>query len=133
MRLAAFAAAALSSVLGACTVADRAPPATIADLAPSQCFHASDVTGFRVPTDRVVYISTARGDTLRLDTLVDCSRARSASTVGFSTLPGGDRVCRGDEVALVVPDASFPQRCPVSSLRRLSLDEVAALTAEERP
>lgn len=132
MRTAVFVAA-LAASLTACTAADRMPPEAMASADPDACFYAEDVTGFRAPDERTVYVSTARGRTFRLDTLVDCNSARSAQTVGFRTPAGGDRVCRGADVDLLVPGAGAAGRCPVSAVTPLTAAEAEALPASARP
>ncbi len=125
--------AAPAALLTACTAADRAPTPAMASADAETCFYAADVTGFRAPDDRTVFIGTARGRTFRLDTLVDCNRARSAQTVGFRTPAGGDRVCRGADVELLIPGAGAAGTCPVSSITPLTAAEAQALPANARP
>lgn len=104
----------------------------LASAEPSQCFYAGDVNGFRAPSPRVIYVATARGETIRLDTLNDCNDARNAQGLGFRT-PGGERVCRGADVDVLVPGAGLRGRCPVSRLTVLTRDEAAALPDDARP
>lgn len=123
--------AAAVSVAGCAAGGGESAPA--ASLAPSdapagQCVYVADVTGFTSQRAGVIYAATARGETVRIETLGSCTAAQGAQSLALHA-PGAARVCSA--VGLEV--LAGGRRCPVSRFQVLSPAEVEALPADDRP
>lgn len=127
-RATSLSAAAIGAIACALPAAGHAAPRTYA----SPCFYVSDVTGFRSGGPGVVYIATADGRTVRLETLNACRAALTSDRLAVSAT-ASPRVCRPIDVEIVVTDAVAGRRCPVRAMRTLSPDESAALPRRMRP
>lgn len=122
-------AAAVAAVV-APSIAAAAPARRAAQASP--CFYAADVTAFRSGGPGVVYLGTADGRTVRLDTMNACRAALTSDRLAVSAPPSG-RICRPVDVQVLVTDAVAGRRCPVRALRTLTADEAAALPRSMRP
>lgn len=95
---------------------------------PAQCVYVADVTGFTAQRPGVVYVATARGETVRLETLGSCTAAQGAQSLALYA-PGAARVCSAAGLELLAGD----RRCPVSRFTVLGPAEAAALPQSDRP
>ena len=128
MALAALAPAAVMS--GSATAA-----ASTADAHKSQraCFYSEDIQNWRQVDDHTVNILAGGKQVFQLDLLGSCPDLRSATSIGVETHPGGGFVCDGLDINLITPSPVGPRSCPVTRMRKLTAEEVAALPKNQQP
>lgn len=115
---------------GAC-----APTASSMDSprAPRQCFFVSEVRSFASADPGYVYVRTGRDEVFELRTM-GCSNVDVSRQIGVAARGGGTTVCSGLDAELIVPELGMGQRtCPVTSVRRLTDEEIAALDEDAVP
>ena len=119
------------AALGALTLAASVPAAAQAPKpAPQrQCFNANSVNSFTPVDDEHVILRTGVRDHYELTLLGTCRDIDWTWKLGVRTRGGGSFICSGLDADIIVPDRNFPQRCPVKSIRKLSVEEVKALEA----
>ena len=114
--------------------ADLGAPATAAPRpVGQQCFLPRDVAGFSAPDDHTLYVRVGADKVYRLDLMVDCDNLTYRQAVGLETIPAQSWICHPDDVTVIYHDTAMPERCPVSAIRRLTAEEVAALPKRDRP
>jgi len=104
------------------------PPASRA------CFFSHQINGWRdngSTRENVVYLDVGANDVYRLDTFGPCNDIDTALTIGVQTR-GGDAICDGLDVTLIVSSPTGPYRCPVSKITKLTPDEIKALSGRKR-
>lgn len=98
-----------------------------------QCFFVNEVRSFASSDDRVVYVDTGSNEVFELQTF-GCSNVDWSTSIGIRTTSGGSSICSGLDAELIVPDLPGGRStCPVTSVRRLTDAEVAALPDRDRP
>lgn len=110
------------------------PLAAGAEPAPKNrsCFHASNVSGFRAPDERTVYVRVGVRDIYQLQMMGSCPQIDWAEKIGI-VARASEWICSGLDADLVSPSSIGPHRCPVRTLRKLTPAEVAALPAKAKP
>ena len=119
------------AVLGATAEAQDKDPGKGAARA---CFYSRDVSSW-APVDRsTVNIRVSVNDIYQLKLLGDCPNIDWVEGIGLQHR-GSPWVCSGLDAELLVPQTGggVPLRCPVSSIRKLSKDEVKALPPKQHP
>ncbi|MGB3808274.1 MAG: DUF6491 family protein [Erythrobacter sp.] len=99
-----------------------------------ECFYPRNVNGFRnvEGDEEKVLVDVGAADTFELQLMNRCPELRFARGITFDTV-GTSRVCNGLQVDLIVPDPNLgPQRCTVTTIRRLSSDEPGARAGAAR-
>jgi hypothetical protein len=96
------------------------------------CFHASNVSGFRAPDDKTVYVRVGVRDIYQMQMMGSCPQIDWAERIGIRT-QGSEWICSGLDADLISPSSIGPHRCPVRMMRKLTPAEVAALPAKSRP
>jgi hypothetical protein len=96
------------------------------------CFHASNVSGFRAPDDKTVYVRVGVRDVYQMQMLGSCPQIDWAEKIGIRTR-GSEWICSGLDADLISPTSIGPQRCAVRMMRKLTPAEVAALPPKSRP
>ena len=92
------------------------------------CFSARSVSGFTARDDDTVDIQVGARRHYRLEIAGVCPNVRWVNGLALVARGGGSFICHGLDAELVVPNPGLgPQRCLVSSARRLSDAEVEAL------
>jgi hypothetical protein len=123
-RLAVVAALLVMAPWGA---AEAKPPTRDRD-----CFHASNVSGFRAPDDKTVYVRVGVRDIYQMEMMGSCPQIDWAEKIGIRTR-GSEFICSGLDADLISPTSIGPQRCPVRMLRKLSPEEAKALPPKSKP
>jgi hypothetical protein len=123
--LTAFCALAGLSALSACTAAGE-PASASAQSDGRQCFRADQVNGFNAIDDDTVDVSVGASRVYRLELFGPCPDVDWSQRIGIRARGGSNWVCRGIDAELIVPSAIGPSQCQVSSIRRLSEEEMDA-------
>lgn len=125
----AIAIAMLAPLLAeACTTGSRQGQAPVSARNERQCFLASLVNGF-TPLDRdTVRVTVGARTVYEFETAGYCPEIDWTHKIAIHSRTGSDWVCRGFNAELLVPSAlgRGVDRCPVTSVRRLSPEEVRA-------
>ena len=122
------------AMIAAMIVVPAAATAIAAPRAPREaCFVRDNVEGFSAPDDRTVYLSTSTRDVYRLDLMTECTGLTFRQTFGLEDSPASPWICSPLEATVIVKDAGIRQRCPVSSIHKLTAAELAALPKRDRP
>ncbi len=98
------------------------------------CFYSRNITSW-APVDRsTVNIRVTLNDVYQLKLLGDCPNIDWVDNIGLKRL-GSDWICSGLDAELLVPQpGGIPAlRCPVTSVRKLSKEEAAALPPKQHP
>ena len=117
---------AVATLVG-CAQQPASVPATAASGA-RDCFSARSVNGFTARDDDTVDVQVGARRYYRLELAGVCPNVNWATGVALVSRGGTSFICQGLDADLVVPNPGLgPQRCLVSSVRRLSDGEVQAL------
>jgi hypothetical protein len=136
--LASLAAAAAALVLGtlAASAGAQPPPAPPPKPPAPACFWIRNVTNFAANDTSTVYLKVGFNQTWRLTLFANCFNLDWVHHLGIRARGVGSNVCEGGNpgIDVVVRDPGFGrQSCPVTDVRRLTPDEVAALPKNARP
>jgi len=106
-----------------------AGPALAADApkekAKTSCFRPDSVNGFTVIDDQTVDVTIARNDVYRLTLFMPSPDIDWSLRIGIDSR-GRPWVCSGYDAELIVPDATGRRRYPVTDIRKLTPEEIAA-------
>ena len=113
--------------LAGCAQQSAAPPASAASDG-RDCFSAREVSSFSPVDDDTVDVQVGARRYYRLEIAGVCPNVNWATGVALVARSGSSFICQGLDAEIVVPNPGLgPQRCLVSSVRRLSDAEVQAL------
>jgi hypothetical protein len=129
-----IAAALAVSLIAAAAVADPTPATNPAPSRQS-CFWQQNVTNFAAHDDSAIYLRVGVRDVYELKMFGNCFDLSWLQHIGLQT-HGMSDICEGanPDVDVVVRDIGVGrQRCPVTSVRKLTPAEVAALPKDARP
>ena len=112
--------------------AAAATPAAAAGKAGQSCFWTRDVNSFQAVNDQTVNIKVGVRDVYQLTLFAPSPDIDWTESLALQS-KGSSWICSGLDATLIVPGPIGPQRYPVTSIRKLSTDEVAALPAKQRP
>lgn len=90
-----------------------------------QCFRASQVRNYSAVDRDTVDVEISRNDVYRLELLGFCDDINWSTRIALRSRTGSF-ICAGHDAEIVVPSQTGPQRCTVTSIRRLSEAEIAA-------
>ena len=129
--LAAMAALAAGAAGSAAQAA--APPAAKADR--SACFYSRNVDGFSPVDKETVNIRVGVRDVYQLKILGFSTDIDWAQRIALVSRGGGSFICDAMDADLLVPSTTGgqSQRFPLSSLRKLTAAEIAALPKNQKP
>lgn len=99
------------------------------------CFTARDVNNFAAADDNNLYVRVGVRQVYHLKMFGNCFDLSWVHALGLVSR-GGSFICEGGNagVDIVTRDPALgPRRCPVSSIRKLTPEEVAALPKKARP
>lgn len=106
-----------------------AGPVLAADAKPertkSSCFRPDDVSGFTVIDDRTVDVSISPKNVYRLTLFSPSSDIDWSLRIGIYSR-GRSWVCSGYDAEIIVPEATGRRRYPVTDVRKLTPEELAA-------
>ncbi len=125
----AFALAAVAALAIAGQAAAQAPSQ------PRDCFYSGNVRGFSAVDDETVNFQVGgRNDIVQVKLFHPSNDLKFASGIALISR-GGSYICSKMDATVVVPGLTGgdAQRYPVTSIRRLNPQEVAALPAKQRP
>lgn len=125
-------AGALSLAVGA--AGQPEPPPHHARVAPS-CFWTRDVDNFAATDDQHLYVRVGVRDVYLLTLFGNCLDISWVHHIALRSHTSSN-ICEGNNPDLDVFDREVGvgrQRCPVTNVRRLTPDEVAALPKGDRP
>jgi hypothetical protein len=134
-------AAVLGLALVACTAGGAQAATDTQPAAPDgkagsgrSCFYARNISSWRAADRSTVYLRVNVHDYYQLTLLGDCPHIDWAQRIGVEHR-GSPWICSGLDATLIVPQGSGvgALRCAVSTLRKLSPDEVKALPRKDRP
>ncbi|HEX3408623.1 MAG TPA: DUF6491 family protein [Caulobacteraceae bacterium] len=132
-NLATFAATTAALVaLGASAAAQPAAP-------PSQqraCFWTRSITNFAAVDTNRVYLRASGRRVFELTLFANCLQLDWVNRLGIRTRGGSSNICEGPNPAIdIIVRNGIPggQRCPVTNVRLLTPEEVAALPPQARP
>lgn len=103
-----------------------------ADKPAQACFWTRDVNNFRAIDNRTVNIRVGVKDVYQLALFGSSPDIDWTQRIAIESR-GGSWICSGLDATIIVPSAIGPQRIPVSSVRKLTPEEVAALPKKARP
>lgn len=134
MKTIAFVSAVACLALAACASAVAVEdPATKPAPAQRACFFASQVNNWTSDRDeKVAYLYVGANDVYRAELFGRCLGLDDALSIGVQSRAGGSSICSGLDVDLLVQSPIGPQRCPVTSLTKLTPDEVAAMKQSKK-
>ena len=115
--------------------AAQAPAATQAKPKPSNaCFYGSQTDGFSAANDTTVYVRSGIRDIYELKLFAPCIDVDWAQRIALRS-HGSDFICEGTNVdyEVISPSPIGRQRCQVTSVRKLTPEQVAALPKKDRP
>ena len=125
------AAAALLATGAAAPSAAAAKPEAKYDA--HQCFYTRNVTSFAAPDEKTLYVRVGVRDVYRFDmfgTCPDIDWNQSLALVSRAS----SWICSGMDADVVTHRTGLgAQRCPVSNVRKLTPEEVAALPRRAKP
>jgi hypothetical protein len=117
-----------AALLTACAQQAAGSPNTAAASTGQQCFSARNVSGFTAQGENIVDIQVGVRRYFRAQLFGVCPNVNWARRVAVVSRSGSSFVCEGFDAEIVVPDPSLgPQRCQISSIRRLTDAEARAL------
>jgi hypothetical protein len=137
-RTPAFAALALlaAAALGAGpAAADPTPAANTPAQRHNACFWSENINNFAAHDDKALYLLVGVRDVYELKMFGNCFDLSWLHHIGLQT-HGMSDICEGSnpDVEIVVHEVGLGHmRCPVTSVRRLTPEEVAALPKDARP
>jgi len=117
--------------IGVATLAACAQQAASAPAAASsgrECFNARNISSFTAQGESTIDIQAGVRRYYRLQIAGVCTNVNWARKLAVVTRSGSSWICQGFDADLVIDDpGTGPQRCLVSSVRRLSDAEARAL------
>jgi hypothetical protein len=121
-------ALALAGAAGDATPKSNAPPSGRA------CFYANQADGFAAVDDSTVNLRVGVRDVYQLKLFATCPDIDWSQHLGLRSR-GSSWICEGNglDLDIFTPSSIGPQRCPVTSVRKLTAAEITALPARQRP
>lgn len=137
IALVSILAAALAPAALAGQPAAEAPPGVDATAAASAggCFRMSQIRSHRIAADDTIYMRVGAKEVYRVTMAGACGAgAMRDDTLILSTVAGTDLICRPIDLDLKIRSGGgFVTPCIVSSIARLSNEQIEAIPAKLRP
>lgn len=138
MKTLAPVAFALAAALAASATADTTPSHGVGQtkLHGKSCFWAYDVSNFAAHDDQSLYLRVGVHDVYKADLFGTCFDLSWVHSRIALRSRGSSLICEGPnlDVEVIAPDPGMGrQRCPITSIRKLTPAEVAALPKDARP
>ena len=118
--------------LAASFAVEAQPETGSAQRAARQCFLPAQVNGFTAVDRDTVHVKVSASQVYELELFGDCPDVDWEQRIAIRSTGGSTWVCQGLDAELVVPSPIGPTRCPVSTIRRLSDEEVQAWRESRR-
>jgi len=132
LSLTAAGLAALSLAASAPALAKSPKEPEAASQPKRQCFWARNVDSFASNDDRIVNVRVGARDVYQMEMFGRCNEVNWSNHIALVSR-GGTYICSGLDAEIIAPSSIGPQRCPVSNIRKLSPEEIAALPKHARP
>ncbi|WP_374574780.1 DUF6491 family protein [Phenylobacterium sp.] len=132
--LAALAAAALAGALATTAAAEPAAKPDAAKTEPAknkECFWARSINGFSPVDDETVNIHVGANDVYQMKLFSPSPDIKWTERIALKS-HGSSWICSGLDATVIVPSPIGPQRYPVTSIRKLTPAEVAALSSRAK-
>lgn len=130
-----IALAVLTLAAGAAAAAEKPNPdkATIAKpVEGRQCFWTRQANGFAAQDDRTVNVRVSVRDVYQFQLMGSCPDIDWSQRIALVSR-SGDSICSGLDAEIITRSPIGPMRCPVSHIRKLTPEEIAALPRKARP
>jgi hypothetical protein len=115
------------ATIAACAQQAASAPASAASSG-RECFNARNISSFTAQGESTIDIQAGVRRYYRLELAGVCTNVNWARKVAVVTRSGSSWICQGFDADLVIADPGIgPQRCLVSSVRRLTDAEARAL------
>jgi hypothetical protein len=96
------------------------------------CFTARSVYSYRVVNPTTVNVGVSPKTVFQLTLFSPSSDIDWTQSIGIEAR-GSDWICAGMDATVIVPSPIGPQRFPVTQVRKLTPEEVTALSPKARP
>jgi hypothetical protein len=98
------------------------------------CFYGGNLNGFRAVDDQTVLLNVGVRDIYEAKLFAPSNDLKWVNGIALVSRGGGNFICSKLDAEIVVPSSTMgPQKYPVTSLRRLTPAEVAAIPKKNRP
>jgi hypothetical protein len=98
----------------------------------NECFWTRNVTSFAAPDDHTVYVRVNSRDVYKFDLFGSCPDIDWNQRLALVSTSGS--VCNGMDAEIVTRAQGLGrQRCPISHMRKLTPEEIAALPKRAKP
>jgi hypothetical protein len=130
-----IAIAVLGAAIAATPVLSQAQPPSSPkpDAGRRQCFYANNINNYTTEGERTLYLRVGVADVYRLDLMTDCPELGFRQRIQFTHVGGSSSICSPIDLTIQFRQAGARRLCPVSDMRKLRPDEVAALPKRLRP
>ncbi len=99
-----------------------------------QCFSVAQVDNFRQARNQTVYVKVRNDDVYALEATGYCQDLDFATRLAIRPQLGASRLCTGDAATIVAPNSvGSANACRVRIVKRLGVEDVAALPDRDRP
>jgi hypothetical protein len=133
LALAAALASGIVLALGAGNLAEPVSASSPRAKTPDrQCFLPRQVSGYHPLDDDTVDVEIGSRIVYRLELFGTCPDVDWSHRIGIRATHGASWVCQDHQAELLVPGPMGVDRCQVTSVRRLSDEEVAALRKDRK-
>ena len=124
-------------ILAVALAAGLAAPAAFAQQdkpaeAKNQCFWSRNINSFAPQGREIVNLRVGANDFYQLKLLGPCGDIDWNQAIGVRSR-GREFICSNLDAEIISPSQIGPQRCPVTSVRKLTDAEVAALPKNAKP
>jgi hypothetical protein len=96
------------------------------------CFYARNISSWAPQDDTTVNLRVNVNDYYQLKLLGPCNDINWDEAIGLEHR-GTSWICDGLDAVIVTSGRSGPRRCPATSVRKLTKEEVAALPKKAKP
>jgi len=120
------------ALVGAFTSAATAAPSKPVPTGAQQCFWARDINSFAAQDDATVNVRVGVNDVYQLNLFSPSPDVDWTQRIGIESR-GSSWICSGLDATLIIPSPIGPQRYPVTSIKKLTTAEVAALPKRAKP
>jgi hypothetical protein len=131
--LAPIFALAFATAAGCAPARTEQPEVATAGADGRQCLHIPSVNSFTAVDRQTVNVRVGVRDYYQLQLLGTCRDVDWNLSVALRSRGGGSFACSALGLEVISPSISGPDVCPVTSMRKLSEAEVAALPSRQRP
>ena len=125
-------ALAVCLALAACAPADGPAGASANADGGRQCFLPRSVNGFSAIDRDTVNVTVGVREIYQLEILGTCPDVDFTQRIGIRSTHGASWVCQGMDAELIVPGPTGVDRCPVTSVRKLSEAEAERASRQGR-